>query len=100
MSNALAVGLGASSIKARQSSPVKGTGSTGRQLNQGKTLLQFWGTHNKAKLHICYICAKDLGQSHAFSLVGGSDSMSLFGLRLVDSVGFLVVVDKIFYSGI
>jgi hypothetical protein len=43
----------------------------------------------KTKLHNCYICAEGLGQSHACSLVGGSDSVSPCGPGLVDSVGFL-----------
>ena len=37
------------------------------------------------------IYVEGLGQSHAGSLVGGSVSMSHYGLRLVDSVGFLMM---------
>ena len=43
----------------------------------------------KTELHSCYICAEGLGLSHECSLVGGSVSESLYGPRLVDSVGFL-----------
>jgi hypothetical protein len=45
----------------------------------------------KTKLHISYICVGGLNASHAFSLVGGSVSVSPCGPRSVDSVGFLVV---------
>ena len=45
----------------------------------------------KAKLHDCYTHVEGLGQSHVCSLVGDSVSESTHGLRLVDSVGFLVV---------
>ena len=50
----------------------------------------------KTKLQSCYICAEDLGQSHAGSLVGGSVSVA----RLVDSVGFLMVSLTGFKSGL
>jgi hypothetical protein len=43
----------------------------------------------KTKLHNYYTCEDLL--VHVCSLVGGSVSMSLYGPRLVDSVGFLVV---------
>lgn len=46
----------------------------------------------KTKLHSCNVynmCVDGLGQSHAGSLVGGSASVSLNELRLVNSVGFL-----------
>jgi hypothetical protein len=42
-------------------------------------------------MNICYICGGGLGQSHACSPVGTSDSVKTHGPRLVDSVGFLVV---------
>jgi hypothetical protein len=45
----------------------------------------------KTKLQNCSLCAEDLSQSHACSLVNGSVSMAPYGLRLVDSVGFLGV---------
>lgn len=45
----------------------------------------------KTKLQNCNIYAQGLGQSHACSLVGDSDSVSPSGPMLVDYVGFLVV---------
>ena len=45
----------------------------------------------KTKLHIYYICVEGLGLSHACSLVHGSVSVSPYGSRLVEAVGFLVV---------
>ena len=45
----------------------------------------------KTKLYICYICAENLGQSYACSLVGGSVSVRPYRPRLVASVGFLMV---------
>jgi len=41
--------------------------------------------HVKTKVHIC---VEGLGQSHAYSLVGGSVSLDPYGARLVDCVGF------------
>jgi hypothetical protein len=41
--------------------------------------------HIKTTLHICYIYAEYLGQSHACCLVGGSDSVSPYEHRLVGS---------------
>lgn len=40
----------------------------------------------KTSLHNCYICVEGLGR-----LVGSSVSVSSCGLRLVDSLGFLMV---------
>jgi len=44
-----------------------------------------------SQLHNCYICTEDLDPSHACSLVGGLVSVSPYGPRLVDSVGFLAM---------
>jgi hypothetical protein len=45
----------------------------------------------KTKLYICCKCVGGLGPTHACSLVGGSVSVSPQGLRLLDSVGLLVM---------
>jgi hypothetical protein len=45
----------------------------------------------KTKMHNCYICAEDIGQYHACSLVGYSVSVSPYGLRLLESIDFLVL---------
>ena len=45
----------------------------------------------KTKLCISYICIGSLGLSHAHSLIGGAVSVSPYGPRLVDSVGFPVM---------
>ena len=42
----------------------------------------------KTKLHICYKYIVDLGLAPACSLVGGLVSVSPYGPRLVDCVGF------------
>jgi hypothetical protein len=44
----------------------------------------------KTKLHICYICAEELGPAHAHSLVSDSVSESSQGSRLADPVGLSV----------
>jgi hypothetical protein len=46
----------------------------------------------KTQLYNCYICAEDIGPFLACSLVGNSVSLSPCGLRLIDSVGFLVML--------
>jgi hypothetical protein len=43
------------------------------------------------KLYNYYIHTEGLDQSHVFSMAGVSVSMSSYGPRLVDSVGFLAV---------
>ena len=45
----------------------------------------------KTKLYSCKIYAKGLGQSYTGFLVGSLIFVSLCGLRLVDSMGFLMV---------
>ena len=45
----------------------------------------------KTKLHNCYMCEEGLGQSHACSLLGSSDSVSPYGSMVVDSEGFLEI---------
>jgi hypothetical protein len=42
-------------------------------------------------MHNSYICAKGLGPSHVCSHVGSSVSMSNYGPKLVDFIGFRVV---------
>jgi len=44
----------------------------------------------KTKLHIWYICVGGLGPSHECSLVYSAVSVSPYGPRLMDSVGFLM----------
>jgi hypothetical protein len=46
----------------------------------------------KIKLYLSYIWVGGLGLSHTCSLVGGSVSMSPYGLRLVDSIWFSYIV--------
>jgi hypothetical protein len=46
----------------------------------------------KTQQHNCCICAEILGQSQACFVVGGSVSVGLYWPRLVDSVGFLVML--------
>ena len=48
------------------------------------------GTHIKTNLSIYYKCIGGLGPALACSLVGGLGSMSPYGLRLINSVGFVV----------
>ena len=50
----------------------------------------------KTKIQNCCMCAENLGQSHACSLVDSSDSVSPNRLQLVDTIGFSCVLD---YSG-
>ena len=45
----------------------------------------------KTELHSSNIYAEGLGQSRAGSMIVSSASVSPYGPRLVDSVGFLVV---------
>ena len=45
----------------------------------------------KTKLYICEICVEGLGSVHAYSLGGGSVSVSHHGPTLVGSVGLLMV---------
>ena len=81
-----------SSTKARQGSPARGRGSTGRQQSQRQPLLlNCWVTHMKINLHVYYKCVGGLGLAHAYSQVG-SVSLSPHGPGLVDSVGLVVVV--------
>lgn len=55
-------GLGTSfPSDARQGSPVRRTGSTGRQQSQVNPSSSCWGTRMKSRPHICYIYAGDLG---------------------------------------
>ena len=65
----VAARLGASSIEARQSSPVRGKGSKGSQCSQRQPLLLLEESHMKTQMHNCYLCAEGLGLSHACSLV-------------------------------
>jgi hypothetical protein len=46
----------------------------------------------RTKIYTCYICVGELGPFDACSLVGASVSVSLYVLRLVDSVCFPVCV--------
>lgn len=50
-----------------------------------------YGSYMKTKLNICYIYEEDLGSSYAYFLLGRSISVSSYGSKLVDSVGFFVV---------
>jgi hypothetical protein len=45
-----------------------------------------WETHMKSEMHICYVCARNLSSVCVCSLVGGSDSESTQGYRLIESV--------------
>jgi hypothetical protein len=57
---------------AREDSSFRGTDPVDRQQLKEETLLQFFVDHVKTKLHICYIHVGGLGQTHVWSLVGGS----------------------------
>ena len=46
----------------------------------------------KIKLYICSKCAGFLDQPPACSLVGGSNSVKTHGLRLVDTVGHILLI--------
>jgi hypothetical protein len=73
-----------SSTEIQQGHPVREKESKGSQL-------QLLGAHMKTKLHIRYKSVWGLGPAPSCSLVGGSVSVSPNGLKLVDSVGLLVV---------
>ena len=45
----------------------------------------------KIKIYDCYICAEGIVPSHIYFLVSVSVSVSSYGPKLVDYVGFLVV---------
>ena len=61
--------------EARQDSPVRGTGFTGRQRSRVSHCSSCWGTHMKTKLHVCYIEGLGgIGLALICSLVGGSVS--------------------------
>lgn len=50
-----------------------------------------WKTHVKTKLHICYLCVKDLDTAaHVWSSVSDLVSMTLQGFRFFDSVSIPV----------
>jgi hypothetical protein len=76
------------STEARQGSPVRDTGSTGRHQSGTLSLLQL---SMKTKLHICYVCVEGPGPAFVCSFVGGSVSGRPQGSRLLGSVGLPVV---------
>lgn len=76
---------------ARQGGLVGRTGPKVSVQSQRRPLFPILESPMKTKLQNCYISTESLGESHACSLVGGSVSVSLYELRLVDSVGFLMV---------
>jgi hypothetical protein len=84
-------GLDTSSpTKARQGSPVKGGGSTGRQQSQGQPLFQLLGElHEDKAAHLLHMCRRPRS-SPVYSLFGGSDCGRPPGSRSVDSDGLLV----------
>lgn len=69
----LAVRIGIfSTIKSGLGNPAGGNGTKNRQQSQSEIApvpSVRDGTHKKTKLHNCNLCAEDLGQSHANSLV-------------------------------
>ena len=77
----------------RQGSPFRGKGSKGRKQSMSKRQLcsNCWGTHMKNKMSIYCICIGGLSPVHACFLGGGSVFASSHRLKLVGSVGFLVV---------
>ena len=77
--------------RARQGSPVRGNGSTGRSQSQRASASCCCESHMKMEPHHCYVWAKGLGTSHACSLFSGSVSMNASGPRLVNYVCFLMV---------
>lgn len=54
-------------------------------------MLQLEGISQEDEATHCYLCVEGLGQSHACSLVGSSESVSPYVTMLVVSVGLLVV---------
>jgi hypothetical protein len=82
MTYQITVKLGTSSpLKVKQGSP------EGEKATESNTTLA--PTRRPSSTTVA--CAEGLGQSHADSLVGGSISVSFYGLRLVDSMRILVV---------
>jgi hypothetical protein len=94
------VGLGTPSpTEARQGSPVRRAGSTGREQGQGKRLLQLLGNLEDQTAHLLHMSG-GLGPACVCSLVGGSGSESPQGYMLLDSVGLLVESLSIFFNSL
>lgn len=84
------VRLGASSsVEVRQSNPVRGKGSKGRQQSQRQVQLLLLGVlHENQAAYVLHMCR---GTRPVPCVCDSSVSVSPYGPRLVDPIGFLVV---------